>query len=146
MLKADPAYSALDIAAQQKLIQAMPDPLSGCLMRWMLPLSAAGLQQRFTFTCQDWLKGARCERRLVCTAGPGATAGGGGAAVVTYKVVVTTSDIRGAGTDADVTLVLYGSQGDSGEQRLESSANDFERGKVRALSQMTVPICQFANL
>ena len=46
---------------------------------------------------------------------------------------MTTSDIRGAGTDADVTVVLYGSQGDSGEQRLESSANDFERGKVGPL-------------
>jgi hypothetical protein len=38
---------------------------------------------------------------------------------------------RGAGTDANVSCVLYGSGGDSAVQRLESSANDFERGKVR---------------
>ena len=53
------------------------------------------------------------------------------AGLVSYKVVVATSDLRGAGTDADVFLTLFGDRGDSGERRLESSANDFERGKVR---------------
>jgi hypothetical protein len=40
-------------------------------------------------------------------------------------VAVTTSDVRGAGTDANVALVLYGEKGDTGERKLESSANDF---------------------
>lgn len=35
-----------------------------------------------------------------------------------------------AGTDANVKVVLYGDKGDTGERPLESSANDFERGKV----------------
>lgn len=35
-----------------------------------------------------------------------------------------------AGTDANVKVVLYGEKGDTGERPLESSANDFERGKV----------------
>jgi hypothetical protein len=47
-----------------------------------------------------------------------------------YRVTVTTSDIRGAGTDSNVTMVLYGSKGDTGERRFDSSANNFERGKV----------------
>ncbi len=38
---------------------------------------------------------------------------------------------RGAGTDANVTMVLTGEKGDTGERKLDSSANDFERGKVR---------------
>lgn len=46
-------------------------------------------------------------------------------------MVVTTSDVKNAGTDADVSVVLYGDKGDSGERRLENSANNFERGKVR---------------
>lgn len=46
-----------------------------------------------------------------------------------YQVTVNTSDIRGAGTDANVYVTIYGSKGDSGELRLESSWNDFERGR-----------------
>ena len=37
-----------------------------------------------------------------------------------------TSDIRGAGTDANVTIVLFGEKG-SLTQPLENSANNFER-------------------
>lgn len=46
-----------------------------------------------------------------------------------YKVIVYTTDIRGAGTDANVSLRIHGTGGlDSGPLRLESSKNDFERG------------------
>ncbi|GFH09154.1 uncharacterized protein mot51 [Haematococcus lacustris] len=48
----------------------------------------------------------------------------------TYRVLVTTSDQRGAGTDANVVMTLFGSKGDSGERKLDSSSNDFERGKI----------------
>jgi hypothetical protein len=41
------------------------------------------------------------------------------------------SDVRGAGTDADISAILVGEQGSSKEMRLESSADNFERGKVR---------------
>ena len=40
--------------------------------------------------------------------------------------------MRGAGTDANVTAVLFGGRGDTGERKLDSSANDFERGAVNA--------------
>jgi hypothetical protein len=40
------------------------------------------------------------------------------------------SDVRGAGTDADISAILVGEQGSSREMRLESSADNFERGKV----------------
>jgi len=44
-----------------------------------------------------------------------------------YKVTVNTSDIRAAGTDADVTIIIFGEKGDSGERTLDTSANNFER-------------------
>ena len=47
-----------------------------------------------------------------------------------YKVSVQTADKRGAGTDADISISILGSKGSSKEMRLESSANNFERGQV----------------
>lgn len=44
------------------------------------------------------------------------------------QVVVNTSDIRGAGTDSNISCVVYGDHGDTGVRKLDSSANDFERG------------------
>lgn len=56
----------------------------------------AVLQKRYFMMCNDWFKGA-CERKLE----PGKVPENG---ICTYRVVVTTSDMRGAGTDADVTM------------------------------------------
>ena len=39
-----------------------------------------------------------------------------------------TGNKRNAGTDADVTIVLHGNMGDSGEWRLDDKKNNFERG------------------
>lgn len=63
-----------------------------------------------------------------CGLDPSAAAAAAGK--VSYKVEVQTSDIRGAGTDADVVLTMYGSSGDTGPLKLFSSANDFERGQL----------------
>jgi len=57
-----------------------------------------------------------------------------------YRILVQTSDVRGAGTDSDVFITLYGPKGDSGERALESSANDFERGK-QDVFMLTVCVC-----
>jgi len=46
----------------------------------------------------------------------------------TYTVKVTTKDISGAGTDAEVYLFLSGSKGHAGYIALDTSSNDFERG------------------
>ena len=48
------------------------------------------------------------------------------------QVLVKTSDVRGAGTDADVFLTAYGPKGDTGERDLAASGNNFERNQVRA--------------
>lgn len=46
-----------------------------------------------------------------------------------YKISVYTSDIRGAGTDANVFIELHGSEGSVGKNTLETHGNNFERGK-----------------
>uniref|UniRef100_H2ZAW8 PLAT domain-containing protein n=1 Tax=Ciona savignyi TaxID=51511 RepID=H2ZAW8_CIOSA len=50
-----------------------------------------------------------------------------------YHVAVKTGDIRGAGTDADVYIQIYGSDGDTGRLKLtrgENIRNKFERGRT----------------
>ena len=44
-----------------------------------------------------------------------------------YKVTVYTGDVRGAGTDANVFCTLFGDFGESGEHKLDTSKNNFER-------------------
>lgn len=46
-----------------------------------------------------------------------------------YHVTVVTGSRRGAGTDANVQMQLFGSKNDSGPQRLESGQNG-EPGRV----------------
>ena len=51
----------------------------------------------------------------------------------TYRVSVKTGDVRGAGTDANAYIKLFGSNGDSGKVALkqsENTKNKFERGRV----------------
>jgi len=42
-------------------------------------------------------------------------------AATSYKIIVKTSDERGAGTDANVFVTLFGENGDSGEIHLKDS-------------------------
>lgn len=47
-----------------------------------------------------------------------------------WTVTTVTSNVRGAGTDANVTIVIYGKEGDTGPLALDTSKNNFERGKT----------------
>jgi len=49
--------------------------------------------------------------------------------LVTYKVEVFTWDKRGAGTDANVSINLFGEDSESGSRILDNEQNNFERGK-----------------
>lgn len=54
-----------------------------------------------------------------------------------YKVHVFTGDVKGAGTDANVFITIFGEYGDTGERQLgksETYSNKFERGNVSASS------------
>ena len=50
-------------------------------------------------------------------------------ATVRYVIETLTSDLRGAGTDAGVSIVLFGEKGETDALLLESSADNFRRGK-----------------
>ena len=55
----------------------------------------------------------------------------------TYKVNVKTGDVMGAGTDANVFMVMFGENGDSGELALKNSEtykDKFERNHVDVFS------------
>ena len=49
---------------------------------------------------------------------------------IPYEVTICTGDIRGAGTNANVFLVLYGDKGKSDEFWLRNKTDNFERGQV----------------
>ena len=55
---------------------------------------------------------------------------------LTYEVFVLTGDCRGAGTEADIKLTLFGEFGSSGERQLLKSMNHsrrFRRGQVNIM-------------
>ena len=55
-----------------------------------------------------------------------------------YQVAVHTGKKRGAGTDADVFLCIYGEQGDTGDRPLlksRTNKNKFENGNVSIFYQ-----------
>nr|KAG5694178.1 hypothetical protein BaRGS_016024 [Batillaria attramentaria] len=76
-------------------------------------------QWKYFFPCGQWLAknegdGAIC-RDLIASK---------------YKVTVFTGEKRGAGTDANVYITLFGEFGDSGEKKLTKKLrNNFERGR-----------------
>ncbi|XP_061134123.1 lipoxygenase homology domain-containing protein 1-like isoform X4 [Syngnathus typhle] len=86
-------------------------------------------EEVYTFTYENWLSKSKGPRRTrVCEL----------AAVVdeeemveksTYVIQVQTSDVTGAGTDANVCLIVFGEFGDTGTLALKESANrnKFER-------------------
>ncbi|XP_056301849.1 lipoxygenase homology domain-containing protein 1-like [Danio aesculapii] len=62
----------------------------------------------------------------------------------TYTVTVSTGDVYGAGTDANVFITLYGDMGDTGERKLSKSenSNKFERGSVDTFTLEAVDLGQ----
>ena len=44
-------------------------------------------------------------------------------------IIIQTGGMRGAGTDANVHIRLYGSEGESGLRVLDNDPHNFQRGK-----------------
>lgn len=56
---------------------------------------------------------------------------------VKYKVIVITGDLKGAGTDANVFITIYGINGDSGKRQLRQKFHNlFERGSTGFFLEM----------
>ncbi len=84
--------------------------------------------EKWIFNCNRWLDKGEDDGLIVRELAPENNAAG--AKIVKYKISVRTGDKRGAGTDANVFIILHGEHGDTGKRLLERSANNFERGKV----------------
>ncbi len=78
------------------------------------------------FPCGRWLSTTQDDgriARLLQAADPGRCP----ASAVGFRLVAFTSDLRGAGTDANVFCRLHGSEGEGGCHRLGGGTRDFDR-------------------
>uniref|UniRef100_A0A671XMC4 Lipoxygenase homology PLAT domains 1 n=1 Tax=Sparus aurata TaxID=8175 RepID=A0A671XMC4_SPAAU len=82
---------------------------------------------RFYFACSNWLSREEGDnlfvRDLLGSMNPMDVP-----KLNKYIVSVFTADMKGSGTDADVFLNIFGETGDTGERRLDSDKDNFERG------------------
>uniref|UniRef100_A0A3B4DKH5 PLAT domain-containing protein n=1 Tax=Pygocentrus nattereri TaxID=42514 RepID=A0A3B4DKH5_PYGNA len=82
---------------------------------------------RFYFACNNWLSKKESDglfvRDLLGSLDPSDMP-----KYNKYVVSVFTADVKGSGTDADVFINIFGENGDTGERRLDSDKNNFERG------------------
>ncbi|KAL2778057.1 lipoxygenase homology domain-containing protein 1 isoform 6 [Daubentonia madagascariensis] len=106
----------------------------GCRPEWFLDrilLKNMNTGDLTMFYYGDWLSQRKSKKTLVCEM----------CAVIdgeemmewtSYTVTVKTSDILGAGTDANVFIIIFGENGDSGTLALKQSANwnKFERNNT----------------
>uniref|UniRef100_A0A672U8Y0 Lipoxygenase homology PLAT domains 1 n=1 Tax=Strigops habroptila TaxID=2489341 RepID=A0A672U8Y0_STRHB len=93
-------------------------------------------QEVATFTYGEWLsKLKNAKGSLVCEM-PAVINDEQMMEDTTYTLQVKTSDIGGAGTDANVSLILFGENGDSGTLALKESnkSNKFERNQMDEFS------------
>ncbi|XP_022094211.1 lipoxygenase homology domain-containing protein 1-like isoform X2 [Acanthaster planci] len=93
------------------------------------------LGTKYTFPCKGWVPlgfGKDSAMRLNCKkVDEGKMAAARNLAPVRYEVVVVTANEKGAGTDANVQITIYGSNGDSGRQPLKQRFRDlFEKGQT----------------
>ena len=60
----------------------------------------------------------------------------------TWNVWVKTSDVKHAGTDANVFLCLYGNKGKTEEVKIENKGDTFEKGQVDTFKVNMVDVGQ----
>jgi hypothetical protein len=84
-------------------------------------------QEEWKFACNKWFSPERDDKKIEreisvnSVAGPGATS---------YKIIVQTGSVKGAGTDANVYLTIEGTSGKVEHEHLENSKENFERGRI----------------
>ncbi|XP_054613031.1 lipoxygenase homology domain-containing protein 1-like isoform X2 [Dunckerocampus dactyliophorus] len=82
---------------------------------------------RFYFACNNWLSREEADNLFVRDL-LGSLNQMDVPKLNKYIVSVFTADMKGSGTDADVFLNIFGENGDTGERRLDSDKDNFERG------------------
>ncbi|XP_069736464.1 lipoxygenase homology domain-containing protein 1 [Phaenicophaeus curvirostris] len=89
-------------------------------------------QEVATFTYGGWLSKLKNEKGSLLCEMPAVINDKQMMEDTTYTLQVKTSDVGGAGTDANVSLILFGENGDSGTLALKESnkSNKFERNQM----------------
>uniref|UniRef100_A0A8D0GZA6 Lipoxygenase homology PLAT domains 1 n=1 Tax=Sphenodon punctatus TaxID=8508 RepID=A0A8D0GZA6_SPHPU len=89
-------------------------------------------QEVTTFTYSDWLSKTQCDSPTLECEMPAVINEEQMMEYTTYTIQVKTSDVGGAGTDANVVLIIFGENGDSGTLALKQSnkSNKFERNQM----------------
>jgi hypothetical protein len=82
------------------------------------------------FNCGRWLDSHEDDGQIIRDLIPVPDGKSISVSIVKYRVTVHTGDKRGAGTDANVFIILHGEKGDTGKRKLEGSGNNFERAKA----------------
>lgn len=108
-----------------------------------IEVSGKSRSRDYFFPFNRWLKpgrggnlsGCRADIPLATPDTPGDT---------NYRIVAYTSDVKNAGSDADVFITLYGDNDDSGQHIfMDSTGKMLERGKVRGGSHIIAAAIRF---
>eukprot|EP00794_Sanderia_malayensis_P016965 gene16965-18674_t len=89
------------------------------------------VEQKFTFLCDRWLAKNEDDGKTIRELPVGEH--GTLLKTTTYKISIRTGDVRGAGTDANAYLKIFGGDGDTGQLALKQSdntKNKFERARI----------------
>jgi hypothetical protein len=89
-----------------------------------------GTGKQWFFLCGKWLDKGQDDGSISREISAADKDGKASLPMVSYKISVTTGDRRGAGTDANVFVKIFGDLGDSGDHKLESPGNNFERNQI----------------
>eukprot|EP00047_Mylnosiga_fluctuans_P014195 m.36272 g.36272 ORF g.36272 m.36272 type:complete len:2392 (+) comp5381_c0_seq2:48-7223(+) len=122
---------AVDIGELKK-IRVLQDG-SGVGSDWFLDtveVEVASLGKKYHFKCGRWFSKSRDDGMLERDLLPDADTLEAVEAKVPYEVQVQTSDVKGAGTDANVYVAVYGDKGKTDEIYLDNKTNNFERGQL----------------
>lgn len=92
------------------------------VLNFVLQITNKARSRTWFFYCGQWLdKKSGLERTLQASdTDPRAS-------LVTYTLTVHTSDVKGAGTDANVCCEMFGVKGSSGVRELKGKGNLFEQ-------------------
>uniref|UniRef100_A0A3P9N0R2 Lipoxygenase homology PLAT domains 1 n=1 Tax=Poecilia reticulata TaxID=8081 RepID=A0A3P9N0R2_POERE len=104
---------------------------SGSRPDWFLDKRDLSTEEVYVFTYEEWLSKTRGPKRTMICEMPAAVDDEVMVELTTYIIQVKTSDVS-AGTDANVWVIVFGENGDTGTLALKDStkSNKFERKQV----------------
>uniref|UniRef100_A0A7S1X4Z9 PLAT domain-containing protein n=1 Tax=Tetraselmis chuii TaxID=63592 RepID=A0A7S1X4Z9_9CHLO len=87
---------------------------------------------RTLFPCDAWLDKKHGMSRVLSPGRPRESSG------CTYKLEIKTSDVKGAGTDANVSVIIFGDKGQAGPVKLTAKMTGQRRTNLFERNQLDV--------